>query len=160
MLSSHHITHPNHHNHNQAQKTKSKKKNSSPTDHPKSSPADKPNLLGFFLCFVGGIFRFANFIFGFAISGICWIFCTYWFVRSWNPFGWKENAMIIFIYVWVCYMYILWFVILGLYWFLCLWFWAMACRAGLSATKKKKKPHLLNKLDLGNWYGPTSWIWV
>ena len=25
----------------------------------------EPNLLGFFLCFVGGIFRFANFPFGF-----------------------------------------------------------------------------------------------
>ena len=138
-----------------------KKKNSSPTDHPKSSPADKPNLLSFFLCFVGGIFKFANFISKFAISGICWIFCTYWFVRSWHPFGWKENAMIIFIYFWVCYMYILWFVILGLYWFLCLWCWAMACRVGLSAEKKKKKKtHLLTKPDLGNWYGPTGRIWV
>ena len=43
------------------------------------------------LCFVGGIFRFANFIFGFAIFGICWIFvcvcacvCIDWFVRSWH----------------------------------------------------------------------------
>ena len=67
------------------------------------------------LCFVGGIFRFANFIFGFAIFGICWILCVCvcvcvcidWFVRSWHYFGWQENAVIIFIYFWVRYMYIL-----------------------------------------------------
>ena len=47
------------------------------------------NLLGFFWCFVAEIFIFAEFIFG-----ICWIYCTDWFVRSWHPFGWQENAVI------------------------------------------------------------------
>ena len=73
-------------------------------DHPKSSSLTSQICWGFFfflgvivvvvvgvLCFVGGIFRFANFIFGFAIFGICWIFvcvcacvCIDWFVRSWH----------------------------------------------------------------------------
>ena len=59
-----------------------------------------------FLCFVGGIFRFANLPSGFAkFFRICWIFGMDWFVRSWHPFGWQENCqenvVTIFIYFWV-----------------------------------------------------------
>ena len=47
----------------------------------------------FFWCFVGGIFKFANFISGFAkFLGFVGFFCIDWFVRSWHPFGWQENC--------------------------------------------------------------------
>ena len=46
----------------------------------------KPNLLGFFGVLLLG---FSNLLILFL--GFVGFFCIDWFVRSWLPFGWKEN---------------------------------------------------------------------
>ena len=95
----------------------------------------EPNLLGFFWCFVTKIFRFAKFISGFAkFLGFVGFFvhislleASVWMARKLprKCCHCQEN-----------YMYILWFVILGLFWFLGVWFWAGARRVGFRCNKK------------------------
>lgn len=79
-----------------------------------------------------------------------------WFVRFWHPFGWQENAVIIFIHF--------------LVWFIHFWVRFRAFRLALKwhdgigpdrmGLGVKKKTYLLNKMGSGNGGGPEGRVWA
>ena len=117
----------------------------------------------FFLCFVGGIFKFANFIFGFAkFLGFVGFFVQIGLLDLGIYLDGKKIAKKM---LWL-FLFSFGFVT----WIFCdLWFWVCTdfyfCDFGLelvgpngaslgATKKKKKKTCLLNGSGLGNGYGP------